>query len=93
MRRKKERPPAGIVIIGFSAFCTNCASEVRSAEAEDMNGDLIFCPECGMTHEMAVGFSVNANTLAELRQVAQEMKQNLPLVKEILGRRNREGES
>jgi hypothetical protein len=88
MPRQKRQPPKNTIIIGFSVFCTSCADELREATPDDHHGDLEYCEQCGTTVPVAVGVSVNANTIDEIKYTMREMQRNLPLIHTILSRWN-----
>lgn len=75
------------IIIDIKVFCLKCGAQLRRANCDDMNGQMVYCPPCGEERTTGVGFSVHCESQANLMFAYEEMKRNMPLVTKFLAER------
>ncbi len=76
------------IVIGLSCFCSKCASELRSATCDDMNGNPAFCDSCSKLTTIQIGISVYSNSVENLQYCYEQMKEHHHLIKKLLSERN-----
>ena len=76
------------IVIGLSCFCSKCASELRSATCDDMNGNPAFCKSCSKSTTIQIGISVYSNSIENLQCCYEQMKEHHGLIKKLLSERN-----
>ena len=76
------------IVIGLSCFCTKCASELKSATCDYMNGDPAFCDSCDTPTTMQIGISVYSDSVANLQYCYDQMREHHDLIKKLLSERN-----